>query len=132
MTDLPDKPSELLELGISDMQKIKRRKGYDIDMGDWHAPSGGICHVCMAGAMMAGTLKADPLYYYQPSCMGENIDKLIATDSFRSGYVRKGLVGMGIRDQSIPDRIITEYEYDSKAFYRDMRKLIRDLKEEGL
>lgn len=55
---LPNKPSELIEVALVDYAKVKRSKKFVIDMGDWYTRRGaGICHVCLAGAVMAKTLQ---------------------------------------------------------------------------
>lgn len=63
MTTLPKKKSELLRLAVNDVLRCKEEPGkYILDMGTWYRKDGiELCHVCMAGAVMAQTLKMDPI-----------------------------------------------------------------------
>lgn len=54
---LPLDPSELLTLAANDLRAVGDNPDYQVYMGDWHAPDGRVCSVCLAGAVMAGTLK---------------------------------------------------------------------------
>ena len=58
---LPDKMYQLLRLALSDLDKCNKDKSYRLCMGNWHIPDvlDDVCHVCMAGAVMAKTLNAD-------------------------------------------------------------------------
>lgn len=61
MTQLPDKPSELIRLAVADLERAEASPDYIIDMGCWHEPiPNGLCAVCFAGAVIAGTLGAHP------------------------------------------------------------------------
>jgi|GEM_PF-3157608 len=55
---LPNKLSELLRLAVSDCRKVEKLENYKLDMSRWFKLFGGVCHVCMAGAVMDRTLKA--------------------------------------------------------------------------
>lgn len=58
---LPDKLSDLLELAVNDAMSLENSNNYVLNMLDWHSPyvetTGTKCNVCMAGAVMACTLK---------------------------------------------------------------------------
>lgn len=60
-TQLPDKPSELIRLALKDLRKTERQFWkYKIDMDIWHSGKTSTlsrCSVCLAGAVMAQTLK---------------------------------------------------------------------------
>ena len=49
------KPSQLLRLALSDIEKVSKDGRYDIDMNSWHRyeHEGEICFVCLAGAVIA-------------------------------------------------------------------------------
>ena len=94
---LPDTMHELLALAIADAEKLDRRK-YRPDSSKWHAPdsklecsgdpiSSGFCEVCLAGAVIAGTLKCDPVDNMYPSQYDEEgyREKLTALDAMRTG-----------------------------------------------
>ena len=58
---LPKYPSELLQLALDDISEIKYDDRYIIDMDYWHSIIKGTdtCGVCLAGAVIANTLKVD-------------------------------------------------------------------------
>ena len=58
---LPNKPSALLRLAVGDAKKIERTPGYRLNMSVWHTGAGdnSDCEVCLAGSVMACTLKLD-------------------------------------------------------------------------
>ena len=58
---LPEYPSELLQLALDDIAVIKKNKKYKIDVEIWHSPNDDTdkCEVCLAGAVLANTLKLD-------------------------------------------------------------------------
>ncbi len=85
---LPDKLSALVRVAVADMVRVRRRKGYKIDLDVWHDSGEGVCTVCMAGGVIAGTLKAPKdkdlsAFDFQDSV--EN--KLRALNLFRSGDI---------------------------------------------
>ena len=93
--ELPDTPSELLTLALDDLNKIERSKKYKVHMGRWHEPySNGdtVCHVCLAGAVMArrGGLSPEEEQLLIRS-IWETDKKLDALDDFRGGHMRPGL-----------------------------------------
>ena len=57
MNKLPDRPSELLKLAMTDLELVEKDKRYVIDMNTWHSPYNDKCAVCMAGAVMAKELE---------------------------------------------------------------------------
>jgi hypothetical protein len=138
---LPNKPSLLLSLALKDLEKAERSPKYTIDMGVWHKPSPGRrghCQVCLGGAVLAFSLKFDPYVdvtstsYLSVHCLGQ---KLSAIDNFRKGCVRSALGDLGIRQESgiqVVDRRVENYHHDAKAFKRDMKTLIKDLKQMNL
>jgi hypothetical protein len=56
---LPSTLSGLLTLAVRDAKAVSKLKRYRLDMWSLHTPQGGATYVCMAGAVMARTLKAD-------------------------------------------------------------------------
>jgi hypothetical protein len=134
---LPSKPSELLKLALADVEAAAKTPGYKIDMGTWHsgtaANSGyrgsgdGLCTVCMAGSVLAMSLKLQPTTYVagikEPfesgrggvrainEC-GEQADiinrktanALLALNEFRAGYLDAAYRYLGRkRPASVPD-----------------------------
>lgn len=56
----PKKSSELIRMAIYDLLWVSKNPQYKIDMKEWHTPSDGVCKVCLAGAVMARTLRVLP------------------------------------------------------------------------
>lgn len=56
------KLSELVRIAIDDMKKIKADDRYEFDVDEWHRydKNTGLCSVCVAGSVMAGTMELFP------------------------------------------------------------------------
>jgi hypothetical protein len=94
MKTLPDKPSELIRLAISDLCKVEKNPVYRINMNRWHHLNykDMVCEVCLAGAVMAGSLDADPYLSISPFSFKPSIYyKLQALDEFRLGTFFEGV-----------------------------------------
>ena len=96
MTALPDKPSQLLRLAVKDAQLCQQDPNYRLDMGTWHSPVGSLCFVCMAGAVMAKTLKLPGDISARPSWSKE--DKLHVINAMREGFLFVGPIPEHLRD----------------------------------
>lgn len=130
---LPAKPSALIDLALDDLEWVEGNPKYRVAMGFfWHVPNGKVCLVCLAGAVMAHTLKA-PMRAIMPSesCDTTTCDRLISLDWFRTGQVGEGLARTGLTSR-LPDRTIRSYYDDPTGFKADLRRLARDLAAEGL
>jgi hypothetical protein len=133
MPALPDKPSELILLALSDLEACEKDPNYKIDMYSWHSPTyGKICLVCLAGSVMAQTLKAYSFQNLLPHDFSEEIaKKLTALNLFREGDVARGLRELNIM-KKFRFRKIPEYDEYPEEFKAAMRKLARDLAAKGL
>ena len=129
---LPDKLSDLLEIALDDLELVEADPHYAVNMNQWHNISSvnGICHVCLAGAVMAGTLRADPGQHTMPIDYPRDVRrKLLTLDAFAMGDIH-----MGFRDSSIPpdpdfpDIDIPEYSVDPEGFKQTLRDLIPELR----
>jgi hypothetical protein len=142
---LPDKPSAVLSLGLKDLEKAERSKKYEVYMGDWHIPAGQYgdgtrrpCAVCMAGSVMAFSLKADDEAFKFPHDYDSDTRfKLSAINAFRTGQVISGLRLMDfssdfIAKKKLFDRHVADYNEDPKKFKQEIKKLISDLKAANL
>lgn len=147
---LPNKASDLIEAALADLIKCERSPKYTINMEDsWHDPDGGKdnpwydpadgdkCEVCLGGSVMAQSLGAEHKLKYMPGEFGVRLaKKLHALDDFRSGDVGYGLEtfrGVAKCDDWYKfDRAITPYGDSPGEFKREMRKLARDLRADGL
>lgn len=129
---LPDKPSELIRVALADLRKVERSEKYKVDMGNWHGPGrDGRCHVCLAGSVMAKTLKYNPDDPVIPVCgYGDGTgDKLHALDNFREGLINHGLSNLSLPETPWFNtrRHICRYEDNREAFFRDMNDLADEL-----
>ena len=88
---LPDYPSELLQLALDDIEVIEKDEDYKIKTSVWHDydKDEGVCCVCIAGAVLANTLKfnKNTLVEYIEDIKDEigvdNHDKLVVIDRLR-------------------------------------------------
>lgn len=133
--ELPDTLSALIRIALKDEERVNRSRKYIMDMGGWHTPGyiDEICRVCFAGAVMSGTLNADPNNEYSPeSWDAKTAAKLASLDDIRRGDVRGALIeGKFSRsydktrqvDDSIHGKIGNPPYYDgSDKFYARNRK----------
>lgn len=131
----PGKPSGLIRLAIVNVKKVRRRKRYVVDMGIYHEPMGGKCHVCFAGAVMAGTLGASPTQYVTTYHWGLTWRyALQALNCFRLGRVYEGLncLGLGIPDGLPMTMAVTHHDDDPEQFLADMEAMAATLEGAGL
>ncbi len=137
---LPSTPSKLLRLAVKDLKAIRRRKGYDIKMSIWHdgtdadGNAGTTCSVCMAGAVMANTLKVPRTLNFEPDNCSPNSSKLYAINYFRTGEIEDALSALGDKylkkwqkSDKYPNIYIRPYNENHLVFFEDMNKLIKDL-----
>ena len=136
MTTLPDKPSDLIRVAIADLEKCEADPSYSIDMSEWHRPSGEVCRVCLAGAVMAKTQATDPREDVSPGSItdGHDWNALRSLDDFRTGDWGCALEFWGI-DQ-VPAGLVRHkvirYSNDPALFKADMLKAAEILAEAGL
>lgn len=132
MNKLPDKPSELIRLAISDLNKVKK-DGHRINMNVYlHAYVDQKCMMCLAGSVMYNTLELRPIKSIDPLCLHpKDASKLIALNEFRIGYVKSGCLLMGIKT-SIKDIHTIKYSEDTHdQFCKQMLRLANLLEKEG-
>ena len=137
MMSLPDKPSELVEIGLRDLGLCEQDPDYVIVMSKWHEPildgKKTVCAVCLAGAVMAKTMQIPLKSRIHPfSQSGNDVYKLMALDNFRIGEYHDAFVNLDIVNP--PDIYFTPriYSNDPEGFKADMRRLIDELKKAGL
>ena len=83
---LPGTMTGLLETAIADARKLKRRT-YRPHYHEWHVMNDhGQCEICLAGILIAGTLRFSPLTQMTPWMLPSKTQhKLEALDAMRSG-----------------------------------------------
>jgi len=106
---LPKTLSGLIRIALKDEDRMFKSPMYYIDMSEWHLPAGygpknnRVCRVCLAGAVMAGTLGLDHTQYETPGSLlpDDESDRLGSLDSVRTGDMFEALVEgrfIGIED----------------------------------
>ena len=91
---LPKQPSKLLRIAFDDVRKIREMKRlYTLDMTIFHEVDNisqdfSHCYVCVAGAVMACTLKADRGKSLYPTDFKGCKAQLEAVDCFRTGKIK--------------------------------------------
>lgn len=97
---LPSTLSDLIRLACNDLESTMKNPGYIYDPWAWHHPgNSGRCHVCLAGAVIAGSLGADAHKFIVPGDFAES-GKLYALD-----WCRKGLFSLAMRSIGLPGTI---------------------------
>ena len=103
---LPSKPSALIALALRDLDRVLQNPEYEVNWGRWHAPSVGdnlTCHVCLAGAVIAGTLGTDKELVRDPEYFDPDTrKKLLALDDFRTGDIENALTYLGLEMHMTP------------------------------
>lgn len=132
---LPDKPSEILREALADFDIIAQTPGYAIEMGWWLTPasrSGGLCEVCLAGAVMARRYGADE--YLSSADFAPVVDrKFLFLNAIRQGLFRTALAYLHADSADLPiTREIPEYDYDPAGWRKRMDEFVDLLQEAGL
>ena len=85
-----DKISWVLRTAADDLEELANDGRYTIDMDVYHDKySDGMCHICMAGAVMASTLECNIDDDMFPQYFTDEIKKALrALDAFRDGNPR--------------------------------------------
>ena len=89
MEQPPEKISGLIRLAVADARGLKRER-YSPHYGEWHTPNekAGICQVCFAGAVMAGTLGESPEQAMDPFVFSGSWEKALnALEMVRQGNI---------------------------------------------
>lgn len=135
MSTLPSLPSALIRLALSDLTKCEADPRYAINMGVWHDPhhEDRICHVCLAGAVMAKTLARAHNRISHPYDTPYS-HQLAALDHFRTGDISSAFRLLRIPlPPGIPIYIIIlPYDEDPIAFHTAMSDLASLLESHSL
>jgi hypothetical protein len=117
------KPSELIRLALKDLEAVEQEpETYKVCMSKWHYSTPEKCFVCLAGAVMAKSLHADPLKKADPANYSDEMCKLLyALDRFRVGDIFLGFYYMQL---TLPIEMksfhITPYDESPLEFKSDM------------
>lgn len=72
---LPNKPSKLILLALKDLELVEKDERYAVNMHTWHRPKDGICQVCLAGSVLAKSLKFSNEEYTNGVYFESNFEK---------------------------------------------------------
>jgi hypothetical protein len=124
--NLPDKLSDLLELGLRDMERFVA-EGNEICMESWLITFDDKCIGCMAGAIMYCTQKVRTPQSVIVSKWAH------AIDCARLGYLKYAFKYLGRpMPESLPHQMyIRRYHDDKEEFKRDIESLITLLRGVG-
>lgn len=135
---LPSKMSQLILVALKDLAKVEKDSRYRINMNMYHGTlwqESEKCPVCLAGAVMAKTLKTPIHEMREPTDWPKGIrEKLYAIDYLRVGDINSAADELNIKPPrafKFSDVNIISYERNKRKFHRDMKKLASDLKKVG-
>lgn len=107
--DPPEKLSDLLRLAVRDCKKVEKMKTRKLAMADWHTYDDDerVCFVCMAGAVMDRTLRADHRSDVEPWAFDPVWQsRLFALDTMRQGMLPDW--AMSPDEELVFERIVEE------------------------
>lgn len=135
---LPDLPSKLIRLAISDLKKVMKDKNYKVNMYYYHKPDflrDKKCMVSLEGCVMAKTLKVSRFRMYDATLFEEEISqKLKAIRCFSDGQIFIAFDWLEIDlKPGIPSSVaITKFEESKDKFICNMLSLANLLESKGL
>lgn len=140
--------SAVIRVALEDLARVEIDPRYKVDMGVWHdqiVP--GRCYVCLAGAVMAGTMGVQPWQDIDSpieavaiwiggdvGAMAKSIHaRMWALNRVRTGDIGVALARIGAdRPVGVEWPAVTPYDDDPAAFRRDLLKVAAALEERGL
>lgn len=128
-------PSELLSLALADLEKCEANEDvFVIDMSGWYTKKyDDVCMVCLAGAVMAQTLKVElnnNEIAYPDQFEHHTSLQLFAIDNLRTGQIFKAFGALKLKHLLfLPMSVrITPYAASRSQFKSDLQNLIALLK----
>lgn len=136
MSQLPDKPSDLIELALSDLEKCERSRKYQIDMTTFYVDiPNEPCRVCFAGSVIARRLDKRGAIIAPPDFDLDTQNKLWFLSDIAVGEILRSALG-GLK-LVCPKKVAKlqrkkSYHDDPKQFKAEMRSIASKLREVGL
>ena len=81
--------AELMTMAIDDMEALIDNPRYSLTSSVWHEPRGEVCHVCLAGSVMATRLNAKE----EECLLADSYEYDVRTKLFSIENLREGYVG---------------------------------------
>lgn len=137
---IPTTLSALIRHGLDCLDVILTKPElYTVDMDKWHAgfppskkvPVPAPTRVCLAGAVMAVTLGADPQANLAPSDFPGHWGPLRALNWVQGGYVHSAGEALAVEIRGF-DRPLPEYRPDPAGFRTGLLGLADELQQAGL
>ena len=134
------KPSKLIDIALQDMLACNNDSRYRVSMEAWHFPHSDFtgqnpsCEVCLAGAVMAKTLKAPRSIDTFPDNYSETTrSALHAINAFRVGWGDEAFdyLRLGSSRGAKFNRVITPWSESKSGFVDDLCHLSLDLEAAG-
>lgn len=140
---ISDKPSEALRQAVTDLEKCEKDERFEIDMSNWAMTVGGVCQVCLAGAMLVQQcgIPDEGLVYTLNNLPHDVVGKMWGIDAFRVGRLWDGVSSFKQGGYSIDvDRVeglpayenVGTYEDNPTMFKQQMRSIADMLEKVGL
>ena len=134
---LAGKLSDELTQALEDLESCEASPNYEIDMGHWHVgrkEGDAVCVVCLAGAYLAQTGKANIALNLSPADMSNKMSrKMSALNKLRMGKIELALDQRSasgrwsradrLENVGLPSSLaVTGYEEDPDQFKQHMRE----------
>lgn len=136
---LPDKLSDLIEVALRDLESVENDQNYTVDMHLWQSPNYGTCHVCLAGSVLAKTLKVPKGRGISPAELYTRntplARKLFALNAVRTAHVPGALNWLGKRSPFVErelSRTFISYNDDPARWKDWVRYVVTKLREHDL
>lgn len=133
---LPDKPSALIRLALSDMEKTVAR-GIKINMTSWidFDDEKTVCGVCFAGAVLLETCGVATSLLLSSILIKESKlrRQMWALDAFRNGEIWEGLAHLRLPIRGLPRYVVVHnYFAGAELFQEDMNSMAAMFEAAGL
>lgn len=143
---LPYTPSKLIRLALKDLKAVERdKKHYVVEMGYWHfnpdpefEEDKGLeatkCYVCLAGSVMAKTLKTKPKFDRDPFDFEDSDGRALkALDYLREGKLYSAFDILGfVLPYNVKQKVrVSKYKTNPKKFKKQMAELADALEKIG-
>ena len=123
-----NEPWTLIRDAIHDLTLQEKLKGVKIRMSNWHLPSAGVCHQCLAGSVMSRRLGVDTNADTRPHELPDVAARLRALEELRCGEIRAAYHKLKLeRPASLPVRVpIPNYHRRGPSAFKAAMRALAD------